>query len=145
MNPVIGQDPPTGFRIAAWLGLIWSLIGVAMYLQSVGLFGDPRAGLSAPEIALFESVPGWVKGAFALATFGGAIGCIGLLLLRRWGRGLLALSLLAVIAQNVWVLGISEARTIHGASAFVMPCIITIVALLLVLLANRGVARGWLR
>ena len=47
-------------------------------------------------------MPAWVTGAFAIAVFGGALGCVGLLMLKRWSTWLLLISLLAVLAQDLW-------------------------------------------
>jgi hypothetical protein len=54
-----------------------------MYLSSVGVFGDPTAGLSAAERAAALSIPAWIMGAFALGTFSGLIGSLGLFLRKR--------------------------------------------------------------
>ncbi len=144
MNGVIGARPPAWFRLLSVLGLLWSLIGVAMYLQKVGMFGDPLAGMPDAERALAESVPGWVTGAFAIAVFAGALGSLGLVVLKRWARPLLILSLLAILVQEAWIIFMSGAREVHGIMAIAMPALITLIAILLVWLAGTGVRRGWL-
>ena len=48
------------------------------------------------------AMPAWVTGAFAIAVFGGALGCLALLMLKRWSTWLLLISLLAVLAQDLW-------------------------------------------
>ena len=65
----------------------------------------------------------WVTGAFAIAVFGGTLGCIGLLMLKSWSKLLLLISLLGVLAQDVWKValcagagGRSAENPIHAAA-----------------------------
>lgn len=145
MDMVTGSRPPGWFRLLALLALLWNLIGVAMYLQSVGLFGDPLAGLDEAERTLAASVPGWVIGIFALAVFSGLLGALGLVLGRSWSKPLLVVSLVALLVQSGWIVLISDAREVHGLAGIAMPALLVLVGLLLVWLAQGGVRRGWLR
>ena len=144
MGTVIGAQVPGWFRLASLLGLIWNAFGVYMYLSAVGLFGDPSAGLDAARRTLAEGTPAWVTGAFAIAVFAGLLGSVFMVARKRLASPLLLLSLLAVIGQCAWIVLISDARAVEGAKALILPCMITLIALLLVWLAARGAARGWL-
>jgi hypothetical protein len=135
---------PAWFRAASVLAVLWSLIGVAMYLQSVGIFGDALSGLSDAERTLAESVPAWVTGTFALAVFSSLLGSFGLLLRKRWAHPVLVVSLIAVLVQESWVLFVSNAVAVHGPAVVVAPLTITLVSALLVWLANSAGRRGWL-
>ena len=145
MNGVIGPRPPAWFRLLSVLALLWSLIGVGMYLLHVGVFGDPTANLSEAERQLAADTPVWVTAAFAIATFAAAIGSLGLILLKRWARPLLVLSLVAVLIQDAWVIFMSDAREVHGLAGIAMPALVILAGVLLVWLATAGVKRGWLR
>lgn len=144
MGNVIGARAPIWFRSLALIGLLWNAFGVYMYLKSVRMFGDPLIGLDPAHRALAESVPAWVTGAFAVAVFAGLLGSLLMVLGKRLASPVLLLSLLAVIVQSAWIVLASDARAVEGALALVMPGIITLVAILLVWLAARGAARGWL-
>ena len=145
MNDVIGTNVPGWFRLLSVLGLAWNGFGVYMYLMKVGLFGDPLAGLDPAHVALAQSVPAWVVGAFAIAVFVGLLGALALVVLSRWAKPLLILSLLAVLVQCGWIIGMSDARAVEGNMAFMMPAVVTLVAVLLVWLAGYGNRKGWLR
>jgi hypothetical protein len=69
MATALPASCPGWFRTVAILALIWNAIGVAMYLSSVGIFGDPLAGLTEAERAAASSIPGWITGVFAIGTF----------------------------------------------------------------------------
>ena len=71
MNDVIGAPAPVWLRIVAALGLCWNLFGVYAYLQTVGALSGGDASMSD------AAMPAWVTGAFAIAVFGGALGCLG--------------------------------------------------------------------
>lgn len=144
MNDVIGARAPAWFRLLAVLGLAWNAFGVYIYLTKVGTFGDPLASLDPPHRELALSAPNWVTGAFAIAVFAGLIGTLLLVMLKRLAKPLLVLSLLAVLVQCAWIVGMSNARAVEGNMAFVMPGLVTAVAILLVWLAMAGDRRGWL-
>ncbi len=144
MGDVIGARTPGWFRAVAVLGLLWNGFGVYMYLQKVGMFGDPLAGLDPAHVALARSVPAWVTGAFAVAVFAGLLGSLLMMAGKRLASPVLLLSLVAVIVQCGWIILASNARAVEGMMALVMPGVITLVAVLLVWLAAKGAARGWL-
>jgi hypothetical protein len=144
MSDVIGARAPGWFRLLAVLGLAWNGFGVYMYLAKVGTFGDPLAGLDQAHRDLAATVPGWVTAAFAVAVFAGFIGTLLLVMLKRLARPLLILSLLAVLIQCGWIVGMSNARAVEGNMALMMPGMIVIVSLLLVWLAMVGDRKGWL-
>ena len=145
MSELVGARPPGWFRLLSLAGLLWNLFGVVLYLQKVGLFGGPLAGLSDAERALAESVPAWVTGAFAIAVFSGLLGAIGMVVLKKWAMPLLAVSLLGILAQCGWIVFMSKAREVHGLTGIAMPALITLIAILLVWLARTGSNQGWLR
>ena len=141
----VGPHPPSWFRLLSVLALLWSLIGVGMYLLHVGVFGDPGANLNEAERRLAAETPVWVTSAFAIATFAAALGSLGLILLKRWARPLLVLSLVAVHIQDAWIIFMSDAREVHGLAGIAMPVLVILAAVLLAGLATAGVKRGWLR
>ena len=130
------------FRIAAVLAVLWNAFGVFQYLSSVGLFGDPLASLSPEQRAAAESIPAPIIAAFAIGTFAGLIGSIGLLLRKRWAVPLLILSLLALVVLEGWIVFLSGALEAFGEIA--LPLTITLVAALLAWLAAHARRRGWL-
>lgn len=133
---------PAWFRIAALLALVWNAFGVAMYLSSVGLFGDPTAGLGEAERAVAESIPPLITGAFAIGTLTGLIGSLGLVLRKAWAQPLLIVSLVALLMLEGWIVFLSGAVEQFGLA---VPIMVSAGALLLAWLATHAKARGWLR
>ncbi|HEX8622987.1 MAG TPA: hypothetical protein VF718_13555 [Allosphingosinicella sp.] len=141
MATVTPAAPPAWFRIVALVAVLWNAFGVFQYLSSVGLFGDPMTGMTA-ERAAAESIPPAIIGAFALGTFAGLIGSLGLLLRKRWALPALVLSLLALIVLEGWIVFLSGALDLFGGPG--LPVTIVVVSALLAWLAWHARRRGWL-
>jgi hypothetical protein len=94
--------------------------------------------------AAADAMPAWVTGAFALAVFGGALGCLGLLLLKRWSKLLLLISLLAVLAMDLWMFVLSGLGATAAAAELGVTVAVVVVAVLLVWLAYSADKKNWL-
>lgn len=145
MEEVHGGRAPAWFRVLAIIGLVWSLLGLAMLLAHFDVFGDMRAGMTDAERALEASTPDWVILAFALAVTTAVLGSLGLVLQKSWARLLLYVSLAAVLVQHGWTVFVSDAILVHGAIGWLLPFVIVDVAIMLAILASVGAKRGWLR
>lgn len=145
MNRVLRERPPGWFWLISAGALLWSFIGVWMYLAQVSMTPDDLAQMDAGMRTLYETAPAWQTGAFAIAVFAGLLGSIGLLMRKTWARILLIISLVAVLVQMFWPFFMADALNLIGPSGAVMPLAIIVVAALLVWFASIGTKRGWLR
>ena len=135
MSDVVAAPAPAWLRIVGGLALLWNLVGVYEYLASVGV-------VSGGDAAMAEAMPAWVVACFAVAVFGGALGSLGLLMLKRWSKLLLLLSFLAVAAQSLWAFVLRGAAP--AGSAMVLPLLVLVISLVLVWLAYSADRKGWL-
>ena len=139
-------ERPRWYRVAAIAALLWNLLGVAMFLLHYTMSAEALAALPAEQQALFEAMPGWTWVAYAVATIGGALGALMLVMRRRAATWLLTLSLAGVVAQFLWQAVLSEAVPLLGAAqALTLPAVLVVVAALVCWFAWRADARGWLR
>ena len=136
-DTVIGTRAPAWVRLVAGLALLWNLFGVYNYLMTVGVVGGANEAAAG-------AMPAWVTGAFAVAVFGGALGCLGLLLLMRWPKLLLLISLLAVLAMDIWMFALSGLAGTMGGPEMGVTITVVVVAVLLVWLAYSADKKGWL-
>ena len=90
---------PKWFMPVAIVALLWNLMGCAAYLMDVTLTPAAVAAMSADQQALYAARPMWAVAAYAIAVWGGALGCAGLILKKRWAKGPLLASLLLVLAN----------------------------------------------
>lgn len=134
--------PPRWLRPVAVVAVLWNLLGCFAFLSDLSMSPDAAAGLDATQRALMESRPGWAIAGTALAVFGGALGSLGLALLRRWATPLLTASLVGVLLQDA---GFAVAGIWPGAAVVGLQALVLLVAIALLLLARRAQGRGWLR
>jgi hypothetical protein len=129
------------FWVIGAIALIWNVLG------GVNFFVQMNAAVVAsfPEThrAIIEGRPLWATGGFALAVFGGALGCILLLLRKSAAFYLFIASLLGVIVTMTHALG---AGIDFGLSEIVgiilMPLV---VAAFLIWYSKWAESKGWVR
>ena len=138
------NKPSTGFWIISIIALIWNLMGVFAYIAQVNMSDEIIAALPEAERALYENVPAWVTGAFAIAVFGGALGCLLLLLRKKLATSVLIISLIGIIAQMIYNFGMSKAAEVYGPGGMVMPAMVVLIGVFLVWYAKQATAKGWL-
>lgn len=138
------EQAPRWYLPVAIAAVLWNLLGCAAYLSDVMLTPDDVAKMSAVQQALYAARPAWSVAATAIAVWGGAAGCLGLIVRKRWATPLLIGSLAAVMVQDAWLFGLSGAAAQAGPVAFVLQGLVLLIAVGLVLLARKAAARGWL-
>lgn len=136
---------PTWFVVVAVLAVLWNLFGLWSFY--IHVTATPEVVATWPEVQqrIAEVTPGWIFVPFAIATIGGALGSLGLLLGRRWATPVLLLSLLAIIVQFGAYYLLTPTWALTGMAGAALPLCIAVVGLLLWLLAGKAAARGWLR
>lgn len=136
---------PGWFWVVAILMLLWNLMGVMSFFQNILISDETLKSLPQNEQELYGNYPLWTKIAFGIAVFGGAIGCIGLLLKAKWARTVFIISLVAILVQMYHSLFISGAMEVYGPGAAVMPVMVIAGAIFLVWFAGFGIKKAWLK
>jgi CHASE2 domain-containing sensor protein len=139
MNPT-----PKWYLPVTVLALLWNLLGCAAYLSDVMLTADDLAQMSAAERALYETRPAWAVAATAIAVWGGAAGCVGLIWRKRWAMPLLAASLAGVLVQDLGLFVLSAQVVQFAPPVIVLQGMVLLIAVALIALARRASARGWI-
>jgi len=137
--------PPVWFYIVSVIALLWNLLGAAAYLNQAFMTEEIKAALPESQRLLMESIPAWVTASFAVAVWAGVLGCIFLVLRKKWARPILVLSVLGAIVQNSYYFFATDASELFGAfQVIVMPVLVIVIGLLLVVLARHAIAKAWL-
>ena len=138
------SKPPTLFWIISGLATIWYIMGCAAYYGMATATVEGVAEQYGQGFAdIFATKPSWATAAFAIAVFGGLLGCIALLLRKSWAKILFILSLLGVIIHNVW--GVSAGTLEHvGTFDKVMTVAVLVIAIFMVWFAHKKSAKGYL-
>ena len=100
--------------------------------------------MSAAQQALYASRPAWAVAATAFAVWGGALGCIGLILRRRWAKLLLLISLAGVVVQGIALFALPEAASQAGLAVILIQGLVLVIAVALVVLGRKADSHGWL-
>lgn len=136
--------PSKAFYTIGGLALIWNLMGINQYLQQAFNTDAFRAEFNEEQLLLIDSTPAWVTAAFAIAVFGGTIGCVLFLMRRKAAKNIFIVSLLGIVIQMYYNLFIIDSVDIYGPGAAVMTFMILGVALFLVTYATFCYNKGWL-
>jgi len=144
MNESVTNKPPGLFWAIGGAALVWNLLGIVAYVGQVSMSAETLAAMPEAERALYENVPAWVTAAFAIAVNAGAVGCLLLLLRKGLAVPLLVLSLIAAVLQMFHSVVLTEAVSVMGARAIIMPVIIIGICAYLVWFAMDAKKKGWI-
>ncbi|WP_420601225.1 hypothetical protein [Flagellimonas sp.] len=138
------NKPPVWFWIVSVAALVWNIMGVMAYLGQAYTSVEDLEQMTQAQRELFEAQPAWVTAAFAIAVFGGTLGCIALLLRKKWAKPVFFISLLGILGQFVYGLFLSNTIEVYGNQAIFMPILVIVIGILLILLAKKGIQKEWL-
>ena len=82
--------------------------------------------------------------AFAVAVFGGTLGCVALLLRKSWAFLMLVICLAGIVVQISHSLFIGNGIEVFGPQGLVLPALTFSIGVLLVWFASYSAKRGWL-
>ena len=123
--------------------LIWNVLGVINFFMQMN--ADALASFPESHRAIVESRPAWATGAFAMAVFGGALGCLLLLLRKSAAYYLFIASLLGVIVQLIHTLGMASSKIDFSPLDILMIILMPlVVAAFLIWYSKWTEGKGWI-
>ena len=134
----------TSFWIISGIALFWNVLGVMAYLAQAFMSEATLQSLPQAEQAIYQDVPAWATAAFALAVWGGALGCLLLLLRKRWAKVVLVISFLGIFAQMIYNVFLSKSMEVYGPGGLIMPVLVVFVGAFLVWYSRKADTNGWL-
>lgn len=135
------HTPHWSFWVIGAFTLLFNVAGVANFLSQT----DAQAVAALPEIyrSIVENRAVWATGAFALAVFGGVIGCVLLLFRKSIARYLFFASLLGAGVTLVDTLAVDAPLAISA--GFLMGNLVQLaVTALLIWYAQYAVRKRWI-
>jgi hypothetical protein len=128
------------FWVIGAVALIWNAAGVINFFAQMN--PDVVAAYRESERAIVEGRPAWATGAFAIAVFGGALGCLLLLLRKSAAFYMFIVSLLGVIATMIHTLGVGiEFGPGEIVGIILMPLVL---AAFLIWYSKLAESKGWI-
>lgn len=137
---------PTVFWIIAIIALLWNLMGVGAFLyDSFAITPEAISSMEEPMKSFYENSPAWLKIPYAIATFGGLLGAILLLLRKKLALPVFVVSLLGVLIQMGASIFATEAIEVLGMQqAVIMPLFIVAISAFLVYYSRKSIAMSWI-
>ena len=135
---------PIAFWIISVVGLLWNGFGVVNWVRQTFMLESFLEAVPEEQLVLFENVPVWITAIFGIAVITGTLGCIGLLMKKKWAIPVFLVSLIAVFVQMAHSMSLAEYREIMGSFFFVFPLIVILVGALLYYYARRLGGKGLL-
>ena len=133
-------SPPVWFWVISVVALLWYLIDTSAFFMRVFMTDEMIRAMPETQQHLYENIPLWVN-----VVFGGTFGSIGLLLRKKWALPLFVVSVLGVLSQtsNIWFL--TNAVSVMGAEAVVMPLVAILIGTGMTVVTKSTISKGWLR
>ncbi len=122
------------------VALIWNVLGVINFF--VQMNPDVLAAYRESERAIVEGRPAWATGAFVIAVFGGALGCLLLLLRKSAAYYLFIASLLGVIVTMTHTLGVGIDFGLDEILGIILMPLV--VAAFLIWYSKQAESKGWI-
>jgi hypothetical protein len=135
---------PNWFLPLSILALLWNLMGCTAFLGDMMLTPADIAAMSATDQALYAARPAWGVAASAIAVLAGALGCVGLILRKGWALPLFMASLLGVLVQDFCLFVLSGADVRSDPVVVGLQSAVMVIAIGLILLASKAIARSWI-
>lgn len=124
------NKPTLAFWIVSALSLVWNLMGVTAYINSV----------TGPETAL----PKWATAAFAIAVWGSTLGSILLLLRRKFAVPVFAVSFAGILVQMTHAIVIAKSFESNEPAQNALSVMVIVIGGFLVWYSRKASANGWL-
>ena len=117
-------------KVIAIIAIIWNLFGVISYLMHAYMSNETLATLPKNQQEFMTNLPSWRMASFAIATFGGLLGSIFLLLKKKIAIPLFILSLIAIIIGNYYDIFMVNYYKDADVNGLILPFLILIFGIL---------------
>ena len=105
------------------VALIFYVMGIVNFFAQMN--ADTVAAMPEPYRTIIEARPSWATGAFAIAVFGGALGCLLLLLRRSTAYYLFGVSLLAALVATIQFNTAAQFNSLDALIGSLMQLVVT--------------------
>lgn len=138
------NKPPLWFTLLAVAALLWNVAGLFAILADLSLSTADIAALPKEQQAMYAARPAWSVMGSVVAVGAGTLGCIGLLVRRRWALWLFYGSLIGIVLQDVGLLVAAGSVQSLGTVPLVLQSIVLAIGIGLLVLTRKAIARAWL-
>lgn len=138
MSDKVNDGIHWSFWVIGIVTLLFNTVGVANFVTQ--MYADTLAAMPDVYRAIVETRPTWATGAFAVAVFGGVLGCVLLLLKKSAARHVFIVSLLGAVVAQVPSFGIAD----YPAEAIIGGLSQVVVTAFLIWYSKQAENKGWI-
>ena len=140
------EKSPTHLWLVGGLALLWNAFGALDFVMTQTRNETYMGQFSPEQLDYFYGFPAWVVATWALATWGGVLGCVLLLLRKRWAVPVFGASLVCMLLTTVHNYVLTNGLEVAGGVfPIVFSALIFVVAAMLLVYARRMRDQGVLR
>jgi hypothetical protein len=139
---VSNQRTPWHLWVIGIVGLLWNGFGAYDYLMTQTENAAYMARFTPEQLEYFYGFPTWVVALWAIAVWGGVLGCVLLLLRKRLAAPVFLVSLVCMILTSIYNFALSDGLALMGGTAAAFTVVIFLFALGLWLYARAMAQRG---
>lgn len=137
---------PTWFRIAAIVLVLWELMGCFACFSQIRLGAAAMGPVDDWSLKYYAALPVWYNWVYLVATLGGLLGGIALLLRDRRAVPLFWISLAAIVVMFGYAFAATDLIAHKGLGQVLpFPMFIAVVGLFSIWLAGHAARKGWNR
>lgn len=137
--------PPVWFWIAAILLVLWEAMGCYACHTQIRLGAAAMGPVDEWSLNYYAALPAWYNSVYAIATFGGLLGGLALLLRKSWASILFWISFVAVIVMFGYAFAATDLIAHKGLGQVLpFPLFIAAVGALSIWFARFAANKGWL-
>ena len=136
--------PSTSFWVISVIALLWNAMGVKAYLDQAYVTDSFKAMYNEEQLKMIAEAPAWATGAFAIAVFGGFLGCVLLLMRKKIAKTIFMFSLIGILVQMYYNFFVIDSIAVYGPGAMAMPIMIILFAVFLIWYTNYCIKKNWI-
>jgi hypothetical protein len=137
--------PPVWFWIVAILLVLWEAMGCYACITQIRLGAAAMGPVDEWSLRYYAALPAWYNGVYVVATFGGLLGGLALLLRKGWASALFWISLIAVVAMFGYAFAATDLIAHKGPGQVLpFPLFIAAVGVFSIWFTGHAAKRGWL-
>ena len=138
--------PPVWYWIAALLLVVWEVMGCFACITQIRMGAAAMGPVDAWSLKYYAALPVWYNAVYAVATFGGLLGGLALLLRDRRAGTLFWVSFAAIVLMFGYAFVVTDLIAHKGlAMVLPFPLFIATMGALSIWFAQITAKRGWLR
>lgn len=135
---------PVWFWVISITALLWYLMDTSAFYMRVFMVDKVVKSMPENQQHLYLTMPLWVNIVFAIEALGGLLGSISLLLKEKTALSLFCASIVGVLSQTYHVYFISDAVSVMGTSAVVMPLVAIAIGCIMIAVTQRAISKKWI-